>query len=123
MARAVAEWIGATPDTAIPDRVKLRILARQDDRCEGCTRKFDGKLKPVFDHRPALINGGQNRESMIEAVCTTCHAPRTRADVAEKSKVAAIQRKHKLRKETSRGFRRPDGYKHNWRTGRLEKIT
>lgn len=95
-ARKTEEWIGKTPDTPLPLRVKLRILARQDSRCVGeCgRRKFDLKLKPAFDHRPALINGGQNRESMIHALCKECHAPRTKADVAEKSYVAEVKAKH-----------------------------
>jgi 5-methylcytosine-specific restriction endonuclease McrA len=46
---------------------------------------FGLKLHPQFDHRPALINGGQNRESMIEAVCAQCHLHRTGEDAKEKA--------------------------------------
>ncbi len=84
--RTVAEWIGATPDTSIPDRVKDRILQRQDDRCVDCKRPFGYKLKAEFDHDPALINGGENRESKIFARCEPCHDLKFPADVAEKSK-------------------------------------
>lgn len=91
--RQVPEWIGATADSAIPPRVKVRITLRQNGRCDGCQRKFDPKLKPEFDHRPALVNGGQNRESMIVAVCHECHSARTKEDVAEKSKVRTLQAK------------------------------
>lgn len=94
-ARATPEWIGKHPDTPVPLRVKLRILGRQNNRCTGCTRKFGGGwAKAQFDHRPALINGGQNRESMIEAVCKTCHEPRTKADIQEKAYVADLRAKH-----------------------------
>jgi hypothetical protein len=39
-----------------------------------------------MDHRPALVNGGENREGMIEAVCATCHLDRTRQDQGEKAR-------------------------------------
>lgn len=111
MARVVPEWIAKNDDQAIPDRVKLRILARQKDCCAGCGKAFTALRKPEFDHRPALTNGGQNRESMIEAVCFLCHLPRTKADVAEKSRVNSIKAKHlgirgPKRKIQSQGFRR-----------------
>lgn len=94
MARAVVEWQGRTDDTPIPDRVKSRISARQGDCCACCFLAFGPLRPPRFDHRPALINGGQNRESMIQAVCIPCHAMLTMGDVAEKSKVARIRSKH-----------------------------
>lgn len=97
--RAVPEWIGMHPDSAIPDRVKLRIFDRQGGRCDGCKRKFDAKLPPEYDHRPALKNSGQNRESMIFAVCHECHSARTRDDVAEKSETTSIRLKFILKKE------------------------
>ena len=107
--RAVPEWVGRDPDTAIPDRVKLRIYDRQNGRCDGCKRKFDAKLPPEYDHRPALKNSGQNRESMIFAVCHECHLARTRVDVAEKSETATIRLKHIMPKESKgwgrKGFR------------------
>lgn len=104
--RAVPEWIGRDPATAIPDRVKLRIYDRQGARCDGCGRKFDAKLPPEYDHRPALKNSGQNRESMIVAVCHECHSARTKDDVAEKSETASMRLKHILPKQ-SRWGRRP----------------
>lgn len=83
-ARPLDEWIGSDGQ-AIPPRVKVRIALRQEGRCDGCRRKFDTRLKPEFDHRPALINGGENRESKIVAVCSACHSERTADDISEKS--------------------------------------
>jgi 5-methylcytosine-specific restriction protein A len=93
-AREVSEWIGRTPDTPVPPRVKDRILKRQEDKCQYCGRPFSARLKPIFDHRPALINGGENRESKTFAGCEFCHTPLTEADVAEKSKVADVRKKN-----------------------------
>lgn len=114
--RPVPEWIGTKPETPLPPRVKLRIVLRQHGRCDGCGRKFDPKLKPEFDHRPALVNGGQNRESMIVAVCHECHSARTKEDVAEKSKVYALQAKHLGIRKSSRPFpKRRDPWGKEWR--------
>lgn len=95
MSRPLPEWKGRTDTTRIPPRVKDRICARQNDCCDECGLPFDAKRKAEFDHRPALINGGENRESMIVAVCSLCHRARTKADVAEKAGVAS-RRKNRL---------------------------
>lgn len=88
--RGTAEWIGKTPETATPQRVKARIVDRQGGVCGcGCGVKLAMCGEPIeFDHTQALINGGENRESNIRALRPQCHKPKTRADVAEKSKVA-----------------------------------
>lgn len=111
-ARLIPEWIGKTPGSTIPPRVKLRIVESQDGYCAGpCHRTFDAKLKPEFDHRPALINGGENRESMIVAVCRECHSMRTKLDVMAKSLTARIRKKSLgLRPATKfRGWRKFNG--------------
>ena len=92
MSRKVDEWVGKTDDTPPPPRVKLRIVERQKGCCEFCGRAFNEKCRPEFDHRPALINGGENRETRIFAVCHECHSERTKQDVAEKSYVAGIKK-------------------------------
>lgn len=124
MARKVKEWIGKTDDTPIPPRVKDRIAARQNWHCLDCGRPFSATLQPEFHHEPALANGGENRESKIVALCEFCHLPHTVADVAEKSKLADIRKRHLGIKAKGRGFRKPPpGYKFSWRTGRVEKVS
>lgn len=89
MSRAVDEWIGKNDDSAIPTRVRTRVVDRQDWLCAGCGRPLAAAGERVeIDHITALINGGENRESNLQALCGFCHAPKTRADVAEKSKTA-----------------------------------
>ncbi len=94
--RALPEWIGKTPDTAIPARVKARIVMGQDGICAcGCDVKLGAAGEAIeFDHEVALINGGENRESNLRALRRPCHAQKTRADVAEKSTVARKRDKH-----------------------------
>lgn len=92
--RDVPEWRGRTPDTQPPPRVKLRIIDRQGDRCAECGRKLGvAGERPEFDHMQALVNGGENRESNLRALCPPCHGAKTAEDVAEKSAVARKRKK------------------------------
>ena len=104
MARKVEEWIGATDDTAIPARVKLRVFQKHGGECAICTLHIRGKLLPAYDHITALINGGQNRESNLQLLCVPCHAIKTGKDVAEKAKVARKRAKHLGIARTKRPF-------------------
>ena len=109
MSRPVKEWTGATDATRVPKRVRMRILERESHACHECQSALKPTDKVEFDHRPALINGGENRESMIFPVHAKCHKERTKKDVAEKAKVAAVKAKHHGIRDTkpkivSRGF-------------------
>lgn len=93
--RAVPEWIGRTPSTPVPPRVRIRVFIRDDGRCQcGCNRRITVGEKWQTDHRPALINGGENRESKLITLLTEHHKKQTAVDVAEKSKVARIRARH-----------------------------
>lgn len=92
--REVSEWVGATPDTAIPPRVRLRVWERAAGRCEICGRKLGPADKWQADHTIALINGGFNRESNLRVACDWCHGEKTKTDVAEKSAVYIKKAKH-----------------------------
>lgn len=92
--RSLAEWIGATPDTAIPPRVRARVFEAADGRCTLCTRKIAAGDRWQADHIVALVNGGENREANLRCVCDWCHRKKTRADVAEKATVARVRAKH-----------------------------
>lgn len=94
VSRSVPEWIGKTDDTPVPPRVKLRLVTAQDNLCAACTQPFGPQRKPEFDHFIALCNGGKNAEDNIVAICAPCHKAKTPADVAEKSKVAKVRKKH-----------------------------
>jgi 5-methylcytosine-specific restriction endonuclease McrA len=96
MTRATPEWHGKTDETAPPPRVKARIVMAQDGICAcGCGVKLGAAGEPIeFDHEVALINGGENRESNLRALRRPCHAVKTKADVAEKAKVARVRAQH-----------------------------
>ena len=87
MTRALPEWIGKTDNAAIPPHVKLRVFRMFKGVCPECTRKMQpGKWQ--CDHIVALVNGGEHRERNLQPLCTKpCHSDKTKADVAEKSRV------------------------------------
>ncbi len=94
MSRTLPEWIGATDDTPVPPHVKLRVFIRFNGRCPICTRPLRHKRWDC-DHKVAIINDGQNRESNLQPVCEEpCHSAKTRKDVAEKSRTYSISSRH-----------------------------
>lgn len=102
MTRAVPEWIGKTPDTPIPPRVKLRIWEREGGRCYLSGRKIMPGDAFQYEHVIALCNGGENRENNIRLALSAPHREKTAKDVAEKSKVARVRAKHLGIKKPSR---------------------
>ena len=127
MSRSVPEWIGATPDTAIPMRVKLRIFERHGGVCHLSGRKIAAGEAWDCDHVKALINGGENRESNLAPALKAPHRAKTKADVAEKSRIARKRAKHLGIWPKGRGFgnltRKMDGSvspKRSSRSGRGE---
>lgn len=109
MTRAVPEWIADHPDQAIPQRVKLRIWERCGGRCSITNRKIMPGDAFDYEHRIALINGGQHREFNLVLALRDKHREKTAEDVAVKSKIARVKAKHlglwpNGRKIQSRGF-------------------
>lgn len=92
--RSVEEWVGATPDSPVPPRVRLRVFARHDGICYKSKRKIRPGEAWQCDHVVALINGGENRESNLAPILEEQHHAKTAEDVAEKSKVARVRQKH-----------------------------
>lgn len=107
MSRAVPEWIGKTPDSKIPDRVKLRIFEREGGRCHISGRKIMVGEPYDFDHKIALINGGEHRESNLFPALRNKHREKTAKDVAEKARTYAVKAKHVLPRQPSRWSSRP----------------
>jgi 5-methylcytosine-specific restriction endonuclease McrA len=94
MSREIPEWIGATDDTAIPRRVRVRLFLLADGHCANCSRKLHAGDEWQADHKIALINGGANRESNLQVLCEWCHKPKTVFDVAQKAATYRKRSKH-----------------------------
>lgn len=108
MSRSVPEWIGATPDTPVPPRVRVRVFDSKKGRCHKCTRKINAGEKWTCEHLIALINGGENREKNLDVTCDWCLPTKNAADVAEKSRVYKRRKSHvgvKKRRRTIPGRR------------------
>lgn len=92
--RSVPEWIGSSPDAAIPARVRLRAFERERGVCHLSGLKIRVGDRWDLDHKIALCNGGEHRESNLFPALRDKHREKTAEDVAEKSKVARIRKKH-----------------------------
>ena len=92
--RAVPEWIGKTPDSAIPARVKLRVFDRHRGICQITGRKIMPGDKWDCDHIRAICNGGQNREFNLQPAILKAHRAKTREDVKQKAVSDRKRKKH-----------------------------
>lgn len=104
--RAVPEWIGSSPDAGIPPRVRIRVFEKWDGRDHTTGRKILAGEAWDCDHIIALCNGGEHRESNLAPILAgKPHKEKTATDVAEKSKVARIRKRHL-------GLRKPSAFRH-----------
>lgn len=93
--RSVAEWVGATPDTPVPDRVKRRVYLRYDGYCHWTKRKIRAGEPWDVDHVKALCNGGQNRESNLAPILRgKAHVEKTARDRDEQAHTNRLFDKH-----------------------------
>lgn len=102
MSRALPEWIGKTDDSKVPDRVRIRIFDREGGRCWISGRKIMPGDAWDLDHKVALINGGEHRESNLFPALRDKHRAKTAEDVAEKAETYRVRSKHVLPKGPSR---------------------
>lgn len=108
--RTVPEWKGATPDTPIPPRVKLRVFEKHGGVCYLTGRKIRVGDAWECDHIIAVVNGGPNAEGNLAPALKDAHRAKTDDDLKIKSKVARIRAKHlgiappPTQKLKSRGF-------------------
>lgn len=94
MSRSVEEWIGKTDDAAIPPRVRVRVFDRNGGVCHLSGRRIRAGEAWDCDHIVALANGGLHRESNLAPALKAPHREKTKADVAEKSRVYRVRAKH-----------------------------
>ena len=114
LARSVEEWIGANDDAKIPDRVRQRVVTRANQCCQNCGVRV--RHSGEVDHAVALILGGPNRESNLRFLCANCHAAKTKADVAAKSRAAKKQKRlGPLVKPQSAWSKKPEAYEYDWK--------
>ena len=94
MPRTVGEWIGATPDSPPPPRVRVRIFDANGGRCHISGRTIQAGEPWDADHVIPLVAGGENRESNLRPALRDKHRRKTAIEVAEKSAVAITRKAH-----------------------------
>lgn len=92
--RTLPEWIGASPDAAIPPRVKLRIWERHNGTCALTGRKIAAGEAWDLDHIRPLSMGGEHREGNLQPVLASAHREKTKQDVANLAKARRLAAKH-----------------------------
>jgi len=92
--RKVPEWIGKTPDTPAPPRVRLRVFERHNGICYLSGRKIGAGDKWQLEHPLAIINGGENRESNLAPALVEPHKEKTAEDVKQKAKNDRVRKRH-----------------------------
>jgi 5-methylcytosine-specific restriction protein A len=81
--------------------VRLAAWDRAGGRCEGCTRKlFVGDIH--YDHRNPDGLTGQPTAANCQVLCRSCHAVKTKADVANIARAKRREVKHIGIRSTSR---------------------
>lgn len=108
------EWVGKTPEAMPGQTVLLRLYAKQNGICAcGCGHVMNlNRDKVDCDHRIALIDGGENRESNLQLLLHRCHKAKTAEEATARSK----ERRHKSKAFTAlrepkmrgQGFRRSE---------------
>ena len=91
--RSVEEWVGATPDAAIPARVKLSIFERCGGRC-GLTGKKLGVGEFDYDHITRLRDGGEHRETNLHVVSRPAHREKTAEENSDGAHWDRVRQKH-----------------------------
>lgn len=108
MPRSTKEWIGKTDDAMPGEHVRERLM-RIYPACYLCTQPFVDGDKVEIDHKVALRDGGENRESNLRPVHKGCHADKSAKEATDRAAV----RKSKLRgfglqTKAKRPFPKPD---------------
>ena len=104
MTRSTDNWIGATDDAKIPDRVRLRVFRDHGGICHLTGRKIQPGEAWDVDHVIALCNGGKHEEANLRPALRQAHRRKTADDVKAKAKTDRIAKKHLSIKPKGRGF-------------------
>ena len=92
--RAVEEWIGKTPDTPVPERVKLRVFERYGGKCYLSGTKIWPTDAWQVEHIKPLKAGGENRENNLAPALPAHHKIKTADERSVTAKVDRTRKKH-----------------------------
>ena len=111
--RSVAVWCGKTPDSKVPDSVRLRVFRRENGVCYLSGRTILPQDKWELEHRIPLSMGGRHAEDNLFPALVDAHKEKTAREATERAKADAAAKRHlgitaTSRKMQSRGFARVD---------------
>lgn len=109
--RSTPEWIGATPDSKVPDHVRQRVFLRHGGRCHIARRKIMAgepwELEHVIAVRDWTGQGHGNRESNLAPALKAKHREKTSREAKERADTDRTFAKHYgTRGEKPGGFRK-----------------
>ena len=111
--RALAEWIGKTPDSKVPPRVRQRVFERHNGTCYLSSIKIASGMAWELEHVRPLHLGAEHRESNLAPALVEHHRIKTAAEMKAKAKAdrqakrASGSRQPPKRKILSAGFPGP----------------
>lgn len=111
--RPVKEWVGRRPESMPGQLVLLRLYAKQNGICAcGCGIVMNLNRDQVdCDHRLALIDGGENRESNLQLLLRKHHRAKTSIENTQRAEGRRHQAKAFAKPKTSMrggGFRKSE---------------
>lgn len=86
------EWIGKNDDQRVPDYVRLRVFEAFKGICYLSGRKISARDKWELEHKVALCNGGEHRETNMAPALVAPHKVKTKEDRATKSKNDSVRK-------------------------------
>ena len=113
MSRSVPLWIGKTPDSNVPDTVRLRIFRRENGICYLSGVKIEAGVKWELEHRVPLSMGGRHSEDNLFPALVGPHKAKTAAEAKGRAKADAVAKRNlgiaaPKQKIQNAGFRGPD---------------
>lgn len=108
------------PRKGFTDLQRAKIFERTGGRCYLCCVKIRIGEKWEVEHIIPLAMLGTNAPENLAPAHVACHAVKTKRDASVKAKTDRMRAKH-LGAHKPSSFQKPEGWKHNWRTGRLER--
>src|SRR5262245_25554191 len=92
--RAIDEWIGKTPDSRVPPRVRRRVFDAYGGRCYLTGRAILPGDIWELEHIKSLRNGGENRESNLAPALVEPHKLKTKRERHDGAKADRVRKKH-----------------------------
>lgn len=94
LGRKVPEWKGKTPDSKVPENVKLRIFNRYGGRCYLSGRLIRAGDDWQIEHIKPLIDGGEHAEFNLAPALTEPHKVKTKFEARRRAKERRVRKKH-----------------------------